>query len=201
MFWDMFKNTYVDHAGEKVDLAPIARDAIRRLGLFKPKQSRWLAAMVAKDFNKGSRAIASAMRKRGRAMAIEERKAAGLGRAMMGDDLWSRLNPNDRDNVADRLVLIINRICIHAYRQGKYKQMEREGGPGYGVHSDEIVIENPGDLHPPCHAVKKRWLGRTVRFRKCPQLPLRRCDAAICHCNITPAWLVGSGSRRVRKRR
>lgn len=183
----LFRSTRIEHAGEKVDLQPLARDAIRHLGLFKRNQARWLAVFVAAHFNKGSKSIALEMRKDGKPMGAELRKELGLGRALMSAKTWSRFAAGDTNDVVRRMELIVTRICIHAYKAGKRKQLDRTK-PGFSVYGDEVLIVTPGDLREPCHAVRP-LLNKAMRLKSAPVLPVRGCDVDVCDCNLEPAWL------------
>lgn len=185
MFALFRKTTKVEHAQTRVDLLPLAKDAIQQLGLFKRSEARWLAQFIAANFNQGTKNIALSMRKQGRQMDKETRKTLGLGRAMMSYDLWERFNSSDLKNASERLEQIVLRICIHAYKIGKYGQMKRSGKSVFG---DDVIIKAWGSPRKPCQKVKP-ILGKPMPFNKCPQLPISGCDAVVCYCDLEPAWL------------
>lgn len=192
----MLHATQIEHSQQIVDLLPIAEQAISRFGLFSPKQAIWLAEFVAVEFDQGISNIAGKMRKNGTQMTAEKRKACGVGRSMMSEEMWARFEPDDTLNAKRRIEIVVGHVIKAAYKEANYQKLIKNR-PISQVYGDDVLVKHWGSPRPPCQAIiASGLLDIPVSIDDCPRVPLPQCDAEECHCEIKPAWVVDAKFRK-----
>ena len=172
----------IEHAGHKIEVTPYVKEAVKRLGLFRPDAVPYLAKGVVEFFNHGKTGYE--LRRSGEELSDDEKVAHGLTRrTRMSRKYWNALTDEGRAEPINAPEIVFRRIRSNLNREGNHRQLDASyaasRGEALASFWERVTLET---MEGQCCAAAMALSGEPMPTPDRPRLPLPECDRNVCQC-------------------